>query len=54
MVDKREVKRIEDRPNPVAWVALWAYVLGFMVPAVVVYSLFTGRKTREFGKLAKK
>ena len=54
MADKRQVKRIEERPNPVEWVALWAYVLGFMIPAVVVYSLFTGRKTRTFGKLAKK
>jgi Pyruvate/2-oxoacid:ferredoxin oxidoreductase delta subunit len=54
MANKRKVKRIEKRPNPVEWVALWAYVLGFMVPAVVLYSLFTGRKTKEFGKLAKK
>jgi Pyruvate/2-oxoacid:ferredoxin oxidoreductase delta subunit len=54
MVNKCTVKRIEKRPNPVEWVALWAYVLGFMIPAVVVYSLFTGRKTKQFGKLAKK
>ncbi len=54
MVNKRAVKRIEKRPNPFEWVALWAYVLGFMVPTVVLYSLFTGRKTKEFGKLAKK
>jgi len=54
MADKRQVRRIEERPNPVEWVALWAYVLGFMVPAVVLYSLFTGRKTRVFGKLARK
>ena len=54
MVNKREVKRIEERPNPVEWIVLWAYVLGFMVPAVVLYSLFTGRKTKTFGKLAKR
>lgn len=54
MVNKRKVKRIEKRPNPVTWAALWAYVFGFMIPTVVLYSLFTGRKTREFGKLAKK
>jgi hypothetical protein len=53
MANKRPLKRIEERPNPVEWVALWAYVLGFMVPAVVLYSFFTGRKTRIFGKLAK-
>jgi len=54
MTNKRTVNRIEERPNPVEWVALWAYVLGFMVPAVVLYRLFTGRKTRQFGKLSKK
>jgi Pyruvate/2-oxoacid:ferredoxin oxidoreductase delta subunit len=54
MANRRKVRRIEERPNPVEWVALWAYVLGFMVPAVVLYSFFTGRKTRIFGKLAKK
>jgi len=54
MENKREVKRIEERPNPVEWVALWVYVLGFMIPAVVLYSLFTGRKTKQFGKLSKK
>lgn len=54
MSNKREVNRIEERPNPVAWVALWAYVLGFMIPGVVLYSLFTGRKTKQFGKLSKK
>jgi Pyruvate/2-oxoacid:ferredoxin oxidoreductase delta subunit len=52
MIRKRQVRRIEERPNPVEWIALWAYVIGFMIPAVTVYSLFTGRKTREFGKLA--
>ena len=54
MANKREIKRIEERPNPVEWVALWAYVLGFMVPAVVLYRLFTGRKTQQFGKLSRK
>jgi len=54
MENKRPVERIEERPNPVAWVALWAYVLGFMIPGVVLYSLFTGRKTKQFGKLSKK
>ena len=54
MKEKRKVDRIEERPNPVAWVALWAYVLGFMIPGVVLYALFTGRKTKLFGKLAKK
>jgi ferredoxin len=54
MADKRHAERIEKRPNPFVWVGLWAYVLGFMVPAVVVYSLFTGRQTRKFGKLSRK
>jgi formate hydrogenlyase subunit 6/NADH:ubiquinone oxidoreductase subunit I len=54
MHNKREVERIEERPNPVEWVALWAYVFGFMIPMVFLYSIFTGRKTKEFGKLAKK
>ena len=54
MENKRKVKRIEERPNPVAWVALWAYVLGFMVPTVVLYKFFAGRKTEAFGKLSKK
>ncbi len=54
MAAKRKVERIEERPNPVVWVVLWVYVLCFMVPAVVLYSAFTGRKTRDFGKLAKK
>jgi Pyruvate/2-oxoacid:ferredoxin oxidoreductase delta subunit len=54
MVNKRKVKRIEERPNPIEWVALWAYVLAFMVPAVVLYSAFTGRKTRSLGKSAKR
>lgn len=54
MENKRPVKRIEERPNPVAWVALWAYVLGIMVPTVVLYRLFIGRKTKEFGKLSQK
>ena len=54
MKNKRQVDRIEKRPNPVAWVALWAYVLGFMIPGVVLYSLFTGRKTKAFGKLSRK
>ncbi len=54
MENKRQVDRIEERPNPVAWVALWAYVLVFMIPTVVLYRLFTGRKTKEFGKLSKK
>jgi Pyruvate/2-oxoacid:ferredoxin oxidoreductase delta subunit len=54
MVNKREVNRIEERPNPVEWIALWAFVLGFMIPGVTLYTLFNGRKTRHFGKLAKK
>ncbi|MBI4832447.1 MAG: 4Fe-4S binding protein [Candidatus Lindowbacteria bacterium] len=54
MAKKRQVKRIEERPNLITWLALWAYVFGFMIPTVVVYSLFTGRKTKEFGKLAKR
>jgi Pyruvate/2-oxoacid:ferredoxin oxidoreductase delta subunit len=53
MANKRPVRQIEERPNPVVWMALWAYVLGFMVPAVVLYSLITGRKTRAFGKLSR-
>jgi Pyruvate/2-oxoacid:ferredoxin oxidoreductase delta subunit len=52
MVSKRTVNRIEERPPLFEWLALWAFVLGVMVPGVTVYSWFTGRKTRKFGKLA--